>query len=459
MINAVALSPMPALRIPGWLPAAVLIAITALAGPSLGGGARPFFLLGSLIAGWYAWSRSPGAHLQAVIALFVFAPFLRRVVDLSAGFDPGGVLLAGPLLALLPPLQDLRALTVPGQETNRGLDLFLPFSACVLYCIAVTLAQGEWSQAASGTLKWGAPLLYGIVIYQRPELRNELVQDATTAFALILPVIGLYGIYQHVNPPLWDRYWLVNAAITSAGSPEPFQVRTFSSMHAPASFATFTVSGLLLIYIFRSAWFTRLAMLPAVLALALSLYRTAWMSLAAAVLFCLFFRATRARTIVALLILAGAIIMALLLTPFGDVVAGRLSTFGDASNDGSGQERLQEFYTLWEQPLGGLFGTGFAGGDIRTAGTAAIDGMIATCWVSMGIVLGLVYLACLIRLIFLGMAPALKSGGKEAIALGALACGWLVQLPLAGIVSGEVGFLFWTFAALAMVESGESANT
>ena len=37
--------------------------------------------------------------------------------------------------------------------------------------------------------------------------------------------------------------------------------------------------------------------------------------------------------------------------------------------------------------------------------------------------------------------------------LGALAVGALVQLPLAGIASGELGFLFWTFIALAAIES------
>ena len=35
--------------------------------------------------------------------------------------------------------------------------------------------------------------------------------------------------------------------------------------------------------------------------------------------------------------------------------------------------------------------------------------------------------------------------------LGALGCGALVQLPLANLTSGEFGFLFWTFAVLAVL--------
>ena len=109
MRSAAAIAAAPERAVPGWLPAAALIAITAAVGPQLGGATRPLFLLGCLAVSWYAWSRSPGEHLQAVLALFCFAPFLRRLVDLSAGFDPGGLMIAGPLLALLAPLPEFRS--------------------------------------------------------------------------------------------------------------------------------------------------------------------------------------------------------------------------------------------------------------------------------------------------------------------------------------------------------------
>jgi hypothetical protein len=35
----------------------------------------------------------------------------------------------------------------------------------------------------------------------------------------------------------------------------------------------------------------------------------------------------------------------------------------------------------------------------------------------------------------------------------------LVQLPLANVTSGELGFLFWTLAALAMREPSRAAKT
>ena len=219
MSSTATLSARTALQIPGWLPAVLLIAVTAIAGQLLGAMGRPLFLLGSLVAGWYAYSRSPGAHLQAALALFSFAPFLRRLVDSSAGFDPSGVMIAGPFLALLAPLPELRQLTLPGRPPGHGLAPFLVFGFCVLYALTLTIAEGAWAAAANGALKWGAPLLYALALYQRAPDAYRLVRDAAAALAVIMPVTGIYGIYQYVDPPLWDRYWLIQAAITSPANP------------------------------------------------------------------------------------------------------------------------------------------------------------------------------------------------------------------------------------------------
>jgi hypothetical protein len=435
---------------PGWLPAAALITVTAVAGPALGGAARPLFLLGCLAAGWYGWSRSPGEHLQATLALFCFSPMLRRLVDLSAGFDPGGLMIAGPLLALLAPLPEFRDFASPEGLRVKGLGPIVAYSLCVLYAVLLTVGQGELSQAANAALKWFAPVIYAIAIYRRAPMAGEILHSAASAFMVILPLTGLYGIYQYIDPPAWDRYWLVHAAITSAGLPAPFEVRTFSTGHAPAAFATFTAVGLLLVYVLRSGWLARAAMLPAVLALALSLYRTAWMSLAAGILFCLLMPATRARASGAVALLGGAIVVALLFTPFADTLVSRFSTFGSASTDASGQERLGEFAYLWGLPESALFGLGFRSVDTATAGAMPLDGMIALCWAAMGIVAGLICLASLLYLIGAAIAQAFESGTRESAVLGALAFGWLVQLPLAAIVSAELGFLFWTTIALAI---------
>ncbi len=434
-------------QIPGWFPAVVLIATTALIGPSLGAVARPLFVFASAAVGWFAWSRSPGAHLQAALALFSFAPLLRRLVDLSAGFDPSSIMIAGPLVALLAPLPELRKPALTGKGTDPGLLLISVYGACVVYSFLLTVAQGNWGGAISGGLKWGAPVIYALALYQRTEDCTALARDAAAAFAFILPAISLYGIYQYISPPLWDTYWMTQAAITSAGLPLPYEVRVFGTMHAPAAFGTYTATGILLVYLLRSAWYERLAVLPAVLALGLSLYRTAWISLAASILFCLLFRTTLQRAGYALFALAAGLALTLSLT-FGEAVVDRLASLGDSLQDESAQERISEVTYLWNLPFSSVIGNGFIVTDTAVAGAAPLDGTIAVSWATMGIPVGLVCVSALILLIVRAVTTSFRDESLGTAALGALSCGWLVQLPLATIAVGELGFLFWIAVTL-----------
>lgn len=434
---------------PGWLPALLLLAGAAVFGPTLGSVSRPMFIVGCAAAGWYAWRQSPIAHLQAALALFTFAPLVRRLVDLAAGFDPTGVMLVGPLLAIMVPVPELRRLSERHHPLAPALAPMIVVGCCVTYATALSLFQGEWMNAASGSIKWIAPLLYAAALHERARTEPGLLQGAASVFLFILPVTGLYGIAQYVDPPAWDRYWMTYASITSAGLPEPYAVRTFSTLNGPASFATFTAAGLLMVCFLKSGWKPLLLAAPAALALLLSMYRTGWLSLAVGTLFCLPFAATRLGAALALSGILGVVALATALTPFGEVIGDRLATLGKVAEDDSAQERLDQLATLWHQPDSGLFGAGFTVTDAGSAGAMAIDGMIVSSWVTMGIVVGLVCLAALVWAAAAAMAAAWRDGSREAVVIGALAAGALAQLPLANIASGELGFLFWTFVALA----------
>ncbi|GJD73712.1 O-antigen ligase domain-containing protein [Methylobacterium goesingense] len=439
------------LNLPGWLAAALLLGGTALAGPVLGGATRFAFIAGCAVVGWYAWRRSPASHLQAILLIFSFAPFLRRLVDLSAGYEASGVMLVGPLLAILMPLPSLRAAIEEDRPMPPTLAAVIVVGACVTYGTALSLFQGDWATAATGSLKWFAPLLYCAVLAFRSDAeRREMVDAAASVFLAILPLTGLYGLYQYIDPPTWDRYWMQLTTIMSIGQPVPFGVRTFSTMNGPASFATFTAAGLLLVGFLRSGWITIVLATPAAFALLLSMYRTAWLSLALGVAFCLLFAATRGRAagmmVVTVLAVAGASV-----TPFGGVIGERLASIGSGAQDDSARERLEQYVHLWNLPDSEIFGRGFTVTDVGSAGAMAIDGMIVSCWVTMGLVVGLCCLAGLLLAIGRAIDGARRDGGPEAVVVGALACGALVQMMLANIASGELGVLFWTFVVLAPV--------
>lgn len=433
--------------VPGWAAAVLVLLVTAALGQATGSLARPVFVIGCGVAGWYAWRQSAGAHLQAALVLFAFAPFVRRLVDVSAGYDQAGLMLVGPLLAILVPVPTLLRVLDSERPLRPQMGPLILVGGCTIYAATLSMVQADWMNAATGTLKWLAPLLYAAVLVEKAD-RDEMIQAAASAFLVILPIIGLYGIVQYVDPPAWDRYWMSFAPIMSAGYPVPYGVRTFSTMNGPASFATFTAIGLMLVFFLRPGWQSLLLTGPATLALFLSLYRTAWLSLGLGVLFCILFTPTRTRAATILLGILGAGVVAATLTPFGDVIGDRLATLGEGSQDGSAQERLEQFVTLWHQWDSSLFGVGFTVTDVGSAGAMAADGMIIACWLSMGIVVGLLCLFGLVWAMWQAVTAAWRDRRTEAVIVGALACGALIQLPLANITSGENGFLFWTFVVL-----------
>jgi hypothetical protein len=114
---------------------------------------------------------------------------------------------------------------------------------------------------------------------------------------------------------------------------------------------------------------------------------------------------------------------------------------------------LEEFVTLWSQWDSSAIGSGFTTTDAGTAGAMPVDGMIIACWLAMGIVFGMICLVALFWAIFNTMRTAWIDRSREAVLVGALGLGALIQLPLANITSGEAGFLFWTFAVLATPQS------
>ncbi|QUS39594.1 O-antigen ligase domain-containing protein [Tardiphaga alba] len=435
----------------GWLTTVLLLAGTLAAGPVLGGLSRPLFVIGCAGVGWLAWRHSAAAHVQSAIVLFAFTPFVRRVVDLTVGFDQSSVMLIGPLLFVLTPLPSLWTwLSQVGRPRNPWVVGPFVVLACLAYGTALTMFQNDWMAAATGTLKWGAPVLYGIALQQRARSDGELVNAMAGAFFVVLPITGLYGIWQYVDPPNWDRFWMNYASITSAGFPLPYMVRVFSTMNGPATYATFTATGMLLLGFLRPGWQSLFALAPAAIGLLLSLYRAGWLALAVGVLFCMFFSATRFRAITTGVGIAVAAVCAVLFTPFGDVITTRLQSLGSGSEDGSGAERLEEFVTLWNMPDAMVWGTGFTFSDVGVAGAMPIDGQIISSWLTFGIPVGLISLAAYLWVATWSVSAAWRMPTREGVVLGAIAFGGIIlHVPLTSIASGEISVLFWMIFAMA----------
>ncbi|MGR6431959.1 O-antigen ligase family protein [Rhizobium sp. PAMB 3174] len=457
---ASASSDMPKAVPPGWLAAVALLIMVLAMAPVAGSLARPLFLVGCVGVGWYAWRQSPEAHLQAIVMLFCFAPFARRVVDYYVGYDGKGIMLIGPLAAMLVPIPRLFPfLDGRSSPLEKGHGPIAVVLICVAYACFMTLFKGAYFDAASGAVKWLAPLFYAMVLIETGD-RERLLEAAASMFAIAIPVMGLYGMVQYFLVPGWDGYWMNFSQITSVGLPVPYEVRVFSTMNGPASFATFTAVGILLVSFLRPPLFAIISVAPASVGLMLSQYRTAWLSLAIGVLFCMLFSTTRFRSgfIIAMLFLAG--FSATLVPEFNDAISKRLETFSQGTQDGSFQERLHEFVTLWETPNSSLAGIGFSNDDPGVAGTMPVDGMLIACWQVMGIVVGIFCLAAFIWAAACMPLTALRDKDLRAVILGGLGCGFLFQIPFANISAAELGFLFWIFAVMARLpgHGGKAGN-
>lgn len=443
-----------------WIPMLLLLALFGLAFASGMAGVsaiRPVYVLVCVGLSLFTIRRGPARHLEVAIALFMVTPFLRRVVDLNCGYDGTGVMLVGPMLFIAIPSLRLGYLLRPGSDAAGRYAPILLFAATVVYGAMLSLFQGDITSAASGTLKMIAPALYGIYLCEMGGRQSDLVDAATRTFAVIVPLMGLYGLLQYVDPPLWDRYWMIYSKMTSIGQPVAYEVRVFSGMNSPASFATFTIAGLLLFGFCRPGWTALILAGPSCLGLMLSLYRTAWVALAVGVMFCLLFSATRGRSLLITCCIFAAITLAVVATPFGDVIGDRLQTLNKPSEDGSGQERMQEYVTLFNAPDSTLFGIGYASADPGTPGAMPVDGLIVACWLSMGLVVGLVSIAAVVWIALRALSRTYRAPTRENVALGAIIIGSLTQIPLASIVSGELGFLFWIAIALTLADGNSGA--
>ena len=98
---------LPRIGAVAWSPALLALGGLLLGTLALGfvapGLARPLFILGSAAVGFMAWREGCSRSVEVALSLYVFAPFLRRVVDLSIGYDPSSTMLLGPVLAIAIP--------------------------------------------------------------------------------------------------------------------------------------------------------------------------------------------------------------------------------------------------------------------------------------------------------------------------------------------------------------------
>ncbi len=444
------------------------LALVALIGGTIAlsvaapGVVRPLFILGSAVVGYIAWREGCGRSIEVALTLYVFAPLLRRMVDVHIGFDPSGVMLLGPVLAILIPTVELRHLLGRQEPQDEDLLPLLLVGLCVTYGMLLSAFAGQFGPLGTAALKTYAPLLYGAWIMRTARRDPTALQAATQAFFVLAPIVGVYGIWQYVSPNEWDRYWMlsVSGTISVLGRPEPYQVRVFSMMNSPASFGTYAACGVLLFGFCRKGWQALGLALLVAPGLLFTYYRTAWISLVLGIGYCALFGRTRERAGLIAITIVIATVLAAFNADFGDAVMERLGTLtGSVADDGSGKARLGQLFEIYRLVDGMAFGLGFASLATPFNGVDAADGEIVTSIIAMGVLVGTVYLMGLVWCCVQALVRVAGSRDPRLIVTGAVIVGMISSIPLTSVTSGEIGLLLWMFVGLATAQPKRSRSS
>ena len=422
------------------------------------GAGRPvqlaFPVLAVVLAGALLVARKGALYVEFVVWLWLLSPGLRRVVDLDVGWTPiSPVMAAAPvatLLCLVPALLGRRRV-----HALMGGALVLSLAVVAYGAVVGALTVGPGS-AAAALLIWLPPLALGLYVATAgPTDRDQLtavVRRVAIAGCLLL---GGYGIVQFLVLPLWDAFWMDNAPINSIGRSEPFEVRVFSTLNAPAPFAA--VLGTLLILLSGCHVKGRVAAtVVGVVALGLTLVRTAWLGYAVALLSMLapgrgrLLRSAAAGVgvpVVALVLLGGPILTAIT-TRFA-------STRAEGANDASLTERVtfysEQLPAVLTNPIGqGLGSVGVAtkvGNAGQLGGSGNFDGGVLELLYVFGLPLGLALLAAVVMAVG-GAWRAARPLTDLDKAMAAALVGLVVQLPLSNPLTTPTGVLFWLLVGL-----------
>jgi hypothetical protein len=323
----------------------------------------------------------PAPYIGFAWWMWQVAPGVRRYID----YQLGGWEAQNPI-SLTPFL--VSALAIIG-VVRRLPDLrrryYLPWIGalvCLLYGAVLGVLRVGLQPAVHATIAWITPLCFGL--YAALEWRRypEIQASIRRAFLYGSIVLAVYGCYQFINPPMWDRVWMVSSGMYSVGRPFPFEVRVFSLVNAPLPFATILVAGLFIALSGRGIARV-LSLSVGVVALLLSLVRSVWIAGTLGFLFYLYSVSVRSarRFLVAgalsLLVIAGLplVLPADITDPTLELLEKRFRTFTELRQDVSYKDRASFMENISNVVLREPQGYGLGSTGVSTSLADAGDGI------------------------------------------------------------------------------------
>jgi len=328
-------------------------------------GAGKFLILvfpaGCLAVGLLLYLHYPILYVGFTWWMWFLAPLVRRLIDYQSGYITPGTWNLAPLL-----VTSISFVTLVRHFPRSFKQGGLPFILClgsVFYGFLSYLIQRPIdSKVITILLSWSAPILFSFHIFTNWRDYPSYRQNIQRTFLWGVLVMGIYGIWQYLVAPDWDKFWLTQPGNCACfGIPEPLGFRVWSTMFTPMTFAANMLAGLLLLFSNQSP-LRFLATGVGYLAFLLSSVRTAWLSWLIGLLF--LFSSLKARLqmrlIVGIVVAALCAIPLVTMEPFSSAIGSRLGTFSNLGSDTSVIVRQKGYQKLTDPMLSQFMGQGLS---------------------------------------------------------------------------------------------------
>jgi hypothetical protein len=413
----------------------------------------------------------------AVVALWIFIPELRRLIDWGVGGGISSVLPLVPLAAMVP-----AALALRSWATGIAGIVAVAMVAALSYAGVVGFVSGNGAGPVIYTFgDFLLPMLFGGWLAQRASADPAGFARFTRIVLFMIAGSAAYGIVAYATLPPWEAQWLSAGTSTlSTGVAAPFGFRVYATMNSPGIFATFVALVLVLnlpnLLQRRAPDLIAAAVCSA--ALALSLVRSAWIALVVGLIVYLVLSPARAKlagafAIVALTIAIPATVLVAVAGNSDAVTSftSRVGSFGDIGNDDSANDRTNQIAGALQMALDAPFGAGLGVfGAVTQLSTVNgevdyIDSGYLARFVELG-VFGTLAMALAVGLaLACGVACAI-SARRERYGDAVLMCSFfaiqagMVWLMFSGdLMRASNGMLFWiaSFALIGAVDRAGAA--
>ncbi|MEA5571600.1 O-antigen ligase family protein [Calothrix sp. UHCC 0171] len=437
-----------------WLAISALVLFTAvcLIG-GIGSIFRPAYILLSFAVGVLLYARYPTFYLGFTWWMWFVTPFVSRVIDFRTAFDESRLLLVAPYLVTLITLYGCLK-NLPRSYREGGLPFVLALIG-VSYGFLMGMVNTSAFTAARAMLDWLTPISFAFYLFINWRNYPRYRQVIQTTFVWGVLVTGVYGIYQYIVAPEWDKFWLISTKLASMGNPAPFQIRVWSTMHSPGPFAVMMMAGLLLL-LNGKGFLNFPAAGAGYLAFLLSMVRVMWGCWVVGLLamFTSIRPKLQMRLIITMLIMALCVIPLSTMEPFADAINDRLQTFSNLEKDDSTQVRQKIYENGLNSALSNVLGNGIGNTFIVNKEgkleSIVVDSGILETFITLGWFGAVIYVGGLVLLLLKVLQATELQYDTFLAAARAIGFGCVIGIPIFSIMLGNSGMIMWSFLAIAL---------